>query len=70
VGLPSLLSLVVGVVGVGLDVVAVEVVVLTFLGVEGAVSMERGWGFPAGGNMGVCLGIDVGCIVGVDRFER
>jgi hypothetical protein len=34
-----------GVVGVGLDDVAVEVVALTFLGVEGTVAMERDWGF-------------------------
>jgi hypothetical protein len=55
VGLQSLLALVVvgGVVGVGLDVVVVEVVALTFLGGEGTVAMERGWGFAARGNMGV-----------------
>jgi hypothetical protein len=38
---------VVGVVGVDLDVVVVEVVELTFHGVEDVVVVERDWGFAA-----------------------
>jgi hypothetical protein len=38
---------VVGVVGVDLDVVVVEVVELTFHGVEDVVAVERDWGFAA-----------------------
>jgi hypothetical protein len=36
-----------GVVGVDLDVVAVEVTGITFHGVEDVVVVERDWGFPA-----------------------
>jgi hypothetical protein len=53
-----------------LDAEAVEVAALAFLGVEGAVAVERGWGFAARGNRGVRFGIDAGCIVGADRYER
>jgi hypothetical protein len=58
------------VVGVDLDVVAMEVEELTLLGVECVVAMERNWGFVAGGSMGVRFDIDVGCTVGVDMYER
>jgi hypothetical protein len=44
----SLLSLVVGVVGVDLDVVVVVVAGLTCLGVEGVVAVERDWGLSTG----------------------
>jgi hypothetical protein len=45
--------LVVGVVGVGLDDVAVEVAALTFLGVEDTIVVERDWGVLLLGVIGV-----------------
>jgi hypothetical protein len=46
------------------------VAALGFLGVEGAVDVEKGWGFATRGNSGVHFEIDASCIDGVDRYER
>ena len=50
---------------VGLDVEVVEVAMIEFLDVEGAVDVEKDCGFDAGGNSGVHFEFDAGWLVGM-----